>query len=126
MARVRISLDGAWEFTPDPTNTYQPDRLPEMRPIRVPGGWETEFPADASAFGRGWYRKKVVIPPEWEGRVLFLRFGAVNYHCWVWVNNVPVGEHEAGNPPFHFRVDPHMRPGGENTIVVKVVHPAHA
>lgn len=126
MARVRISLDGTWEFAPDPTNQYQPDRLPDMRPIRVPGGWETEFPADASAYGRGWYRKTIVIPPEWEGRALFLRFGAVNYHCWVWVNGVPVGEHEGGYTPFHFRVDPHMRSGGENTIVVKVVHPAHA
>jgi hypothetical protein len=125
MARVRIFLDGTWEFTPDPQNLYQPDRLPAMRPIRVPGGWETEFPSERAPFVRGWYRKSVGIPPEWAGRALFLRFGAVNYHCWVWVNGVLVGEHEGGYTPFQFRVDDAMRPGEENSIVVKVVHPAH-
>ena len=31
MSRVKISLDGPWEFAPDPKDVYQPDRLPEMR-----------------------------------------------------------------------------------------------
>jgi hypothetical protein len=126
MSRVKISLDGAWEFAPDPKDVYQPDHLPEMRTITVPGGWETQFPAEAGAFGRGWYRKRIAVPADWRDRAIFLRFGAVNYYCRVWVNGEPVGEHEGGYTPFYFRVDPFIRPGAENTVVVKVVHPAHA
>jgi hypothetical protein len=126
MARVRLSLDGIWEFAPDPKDLYQSDRLPQMRSITVPGGWETQFPSEAGAFGRGWYRKTVFIPPDWRDRAVFLRFGAVNYHCRVWVNGTLVGEHEGGYTPFDFRIDPQLKQDAENEIVVRVVHPAHA
>src|ERR1051326_2496884 len=55
MPRVRISLNGPWEFVPDPKDAYQPDHLPAMRPIAVPGGWENQFPGEAGTFGRAWY-----------------------------------------------------------------------
>ena len=127
MSRVKISLDGRWEFTPDPGQAYAPDRLPEMRPIEVPASWETQFPpSEAGKFGRGWYRKRFEAPADWSGRAVFLHFGAVNYYCQVWVNGQPVGEHEGGYTPFYFRIDPALRPGAENVLVVSVVHPAHA
>jgi glycosyl hydrolase family 2 len=127
MSRVKISLDGRWEFTPDPGEAYSPDRLPEMRTIEVPASWETQFPpAEVGKFGRGWYRKRFEAPADWSDRAVFLHFGAVNYFCQVWVNGQLVGEHEGGYTPFYFRIDPHLRPGEENALVVKVVHPAHA
>ncbi len=63
MSRVKISLDGRWEFTPDPGEAYAPDRLPEkMRTIAVPASWETQFsPSEAGKFGRGWYRKRFEV-----------------------------------------------------------------
>jgi Glycosyl hydrolases family 2, sugar binding domain/Glycosyl hydrolases family 2, TIM barrel domain/Glycosyl hydrolases family 2 len=126
MPRVRISLNGPWEFVPDPNDAYQPDTLPGMRSITVPGGWENQFPGKAGTFGRAWYRKRFGVPAEWSSRTVFLHFGAVNYHTEVWVNGTSVGEHEGGYTPFYFRIDPHLRPDEENTLVVKVVHPAYA
>ena len=126
MPRVRISLNGPWEFVPDPKDTYQPDNLPAMRTIAVPGGWENQFPGEAGNFGRAWYRRRFFAPPEWAEHALFLHFGAVNYHTQVWVNGTLVGEHEGGYTPFYFRIDPYVRIGEENTLVVKVVHPAYA
>src|SRR2546425_31207 len=109
MPRVRVSLNGPWEFAPDPKDAYRPDNLPAMRPITVPGGWEHQFPGEAELFGRAWYRKRFHAPPEWTGHVVFLHFGAVNYHCRVWVNDALIGEHEGGYTPFSFRIDPHLR-----------------
>jgi hypothetical protein len=121
MSRVKVSLDGAWEFTPDPKEAYGPERLPEMRPIQVPASWETQFTdAEVGKFGRGWYRKRFAVPSDWGGRAVFLHFGAVNYFSKVWVNGQVVGEHEGGYTPFY------LRPGEDNTLVVQVVHPAHA
>lgn len=127
MSRVKISLDGLWEFTPDPKEAYGPDRLPEMRTIQVPGNWETQSTsAEVGKFGRGWYRKRFDVPADWGERAVFLHFGAVNYYSQVWVNGERVGDHEGGYTPFYFRIDPHLRPGQENVLVVQVVHPAHA
>jgi len=126
MPRSRVSLNGRWEFVPDPKDAYLPDNLPATRPITVPGNWENQFPDEAGKFGRAWYRRRFHAPAEWCDRAVFLHFGAVNYSCQVWINDALVGEHEGGYTPFYFRIDPHLRPGEENTLVVKVVHPAYA
>jgi hypothetical protein len=127
MGRVRLSLNGAWEFFPDPGNQFTQERLPERGcTLVVPGSWEREFPGNEGVLGRGWYRRTIEIPATWREQAVFLRFGAVNYYCQVWVNGQVVGEHEGGYTPFAFRVDPVLKPGEPNTIVVKVVHPGHA
>jgi hypothetical protein len=127
MSRVKLSLNGPWEFTPDPKDQYRADALPsQMETMDVPGNWERKFPKDAGVFGRAWYRKRVEIPSGWDDRAVFLHFGAVNYYCQVWVNGAFVGDHEGGYTPFHFRIDPVLPARGDLDVVVKVVHPAHA
>jgi len=127
MSRVTLSLNGPWEFVPDPKDQFRPDSLPQrMATIEVPGSWEGQFPSEAGVFGRGWYRRRVEIPADWAGRAVFMRFGAVNYYCQVWVNNAFVGDHEGGYTPFSFQVDRFLNGRRDVEIVVKVVHPVHA
>ena len=40
-----------------------------------------------------------------------LRFGAVDYHATVWLDNIRVGEHEGGYTPFSFDVTELLRDG---------------
>jgi len=127
MSRVKLSLNGAWDFVPDPKDQLRPDALPDQASqIEVPGSWEGQFPSQAGVFGRAWYRRRVEVPADWQGRAVFLRFGAVNYYCQVWVNGKFVGQHEGGYTPFHFRVDPYLDGRAEVEILVKVVNAAHA
>jgi glycosyl hydrolase family 2 len=127
MSRVKQSLNGPWTFVPDPKDQYRPHTLPERAgTIQVPGSWEADFPTEAGVFGRAWYQRRVEIPPDWQGRAVFLRFGAVNYYCQVWVNGAYVGDHEGGYTPFEFRIDPYLDGKREVDLVVKVLHPAHA
>src|SRR5437879_1414069 len=100
MGRVRLSLDGTWDFIPDPKNEYAADRLPQaVHHVQVPGSWEQAFPGHEGVLGRAWYRCVVEIPKEWKEQVVFLRFGAVNYYCQVWVNGQLAGDHEGGYTP---------------------------
>jgi hypothetical protein len=127
MSRVKLSLNGSWDFVPDPKDQFRADALPEkLQQIEVPGSWEAQFPSEAGVFGRAWYRRRVEVPRNWRNRRVFLHFGAVNYYCQVWVNGAFVGDHEGGYTPFHFRVDPYLGEDQEVAVVVKVVHPAHA
>jgi hypothetical protein len=47
MTRKRISLDGSWEFLPDPDQSFQLNTLADARTprrsIRVPGPWQAQF-----------------------------------------------------------------------------------
>ena len=43
--------------------------------------------------GIGWYTTRVAVPDDWKDRRIFLRFGAVDESCWVYVNGAPAGEH---------------------------------
>ena len=51
-----------------------------------------------------WYAKNLTVPPEWKGKRILLRFGAVDYLATVWVNGTKVGTHTGGYTPFAFDI----------------------
>ena len=124
-----LPLDGTWEIIFDHKNEgkgklwYMNDAFekhPARQEIPVPGCWEeTEKDYEGVAF----YRRKFMVPGNWEGRTAELRFDAVNYLSEVWINDQVVGFHEGGFTPFKFRVDGLIRPGEENTLILRVVGP---
>lgn len=127
IGREKLTLNGTWEFIPDPKDEYAADRLPgATQRIQVPGSWEDALPEEERSLGRAWYRREIEVPASWRGRAVFLRFGAVNYYCQVWVNGSYAGDHEGGYTPFALRVDPFLRFGETNALVVKVIHPGAA
>ena len=64
-----------------------------------------------------WYRRTFTLPPAARGRRVLLHFGAVDYHCRVWVNEQLVGEHKGGYTSFHLDITDALRES-ENTLVV--------
>lgn len=64
-----------------------------------------------------WYHRTVALTKEQLSGRSFLRFGAVDYHCEVWVNGKPAGKHDGGYSSFGFEVTALLHPG-ENVIVV--------
>jgi hypothetical protein len=127
--RERLSLDGAWQFTPDPERRLDPAALAgaELRTIQVPGPWQAQFPDLRDYTGLAWYRRtfrwrEPAAPVEAE-TIHLLHFGAVDYHATVWLNGAKVGEHEGGYLPFELDVSSALRLDGENELVVRVVDP---
>ena len=68
-----LSLDGSWDFVPDPDGRLGPDRLPAGSPILVPGPWEAQR-TDPYGIVRGWYRRSFTAPASWPDGTLILRF----------------------------------------------------
>ena len=60
MARERMPLDGAWEFTFDRDGAVDyeaTNHITEWRTIQVPGPWQAQFDDLRQAAGTGWYRR---------------------------------------------------------------------
>ncbi|RLA89237.1 MAG: hypothetical protein DRG34_03925, partial [Deltaproteobacteria bacterium] len=126
--RESLSLDGTWQIIFDrhnegrQTEWFREGSFPKekTREITVPSCWElTEKDYEGVAF----YRRTFVVPATWEGKVVRLRFAAVNYLAEGWLNHKAVGFHEGGFTPFEFRVDKLIKAGGENTLILRVAGP---
>jgi beta-galactosidase/beta-glucuronidase len=66
-----------------------------------------------------WYRRRVTIPADWDGRRVLLHFQAVDYDTTVWVNGVEVGRHRGGFSPFTCDLRSVAAPGDTIAIVVR-------
>ena len=51
-----------------------------------------------------WYQRELMVPDTWQDKRLLLHFGAVDYHCWVYINHQLVGNTLADTPHFLFDV----------------------
>ena len=54
--------------------------------------------------GPGWYRRNITIPKNWQGKVIWLKFGGVHRYADVWVNGKHVGTHIAYVSPFKYDI----------------------
>ncbi|MFT3997113.1 MAG: glycoside hydrolase family 2 TIM barrel-domain containing protein [Asticcacaulis sp.] len=91
------------------------DRGPQMS---VPGAWNSATPELRYYDGLIWFQRKFVSKPLNGGRA-FLRFEAVNYKAYVYVNGKEVGRHEGGFTPFVVEVTGALK-DGENRLSVGV------
>ncbi|HOF39975.1 MAG TPA: glycoside hydrolase family 2 TIM barrel-domain containing protein, partial [Candidatus Hydrogenedentes bacterium] len=126
-----LDLDGAWEFRLDPASVGEAEgwnsgsaSFPDA--IQVPGAWDAQgFGGETpkmhhSHVGKGWYRRTVDIPADWQGRRLFLCFGGVYRSAKVWVNGEFAGAHLGYVSDFEFEITPHAVAGQPCRIVVLV------
>ena len=104
--RAEVSLDGIWRFIPAAEGMAGPPKL-GWAYIKVPGGWQgspnrrSDFvsvgggpqwdPYDGARVARAWYERQVLIPAEWQGRTISLRFDRVCTDAMVYVNGTPCG-----------------------------------
>lgn len=128
--RSSRSLNGQWQLRRDAEDvgtaeawydtTEWPDDSDRFS-VSVPSAWEeTDELRDYT--GVVWYRRSVDIDSVPEGKRLFLRFGAVDYHATVYVNGTECGDHRGGYLPFEVDVTDALE-AGENVVTVRVDDP---
>jgi hypothetical protein len=115
IAPQHISLSGSWDFRLDEEHTW--------RPIPVPGCWEA-IGVRKDHSGPAWYRARFAVPPEWAGARLWLRFGAISYHCAISVNGRAVGEHTGMWDSFAVEITDAVAPGQQAELLLRVQKPA--
>ena len=76
-----------------------------------------ELPADNNPVGS--YRHTFTVPADWNGREIYLRFGAVSSAFYLWVNGRIVGYNEGSKDPAEFDVTRYVH-AGTNTLAVEV------
>lgn len=123
------TLNGPWQFEFDDANRglaegWESGARPFSKTILVPFCFESKKSGigDTSFHPWIWYRRQVTLPASWKGRRVHLKFGAVDYRAWVWVNGRLAGSHEGGHVPFGFEIT-HLLKDGPHTIVVRAEDP---
>lgn len=102
-------LDG-WEFSFD-NKKWQPINVPFCPQSRLSGIGYTDFIREC------FYRRKLTA--EANGKRIMLHFGAVDYHCSLYVNGKYVGGHTGGYTPFALDITDFMHQG-ENDLLLCV------
>jgi len=118
------SLNGPWHFKCDPGDSGLQrgwpfdsraidDRInvPFCPESRLSGIGETDFMKVV------WYCRHFDVPDAWCGQRVLLHFGAVDWSCRVWVNDVEVGQHVGGSSSFCLDITESL--GAENRVVVR-------
>jgi len=128
-----------------PVNFYQTDySVAEWHDIKVPGNWEVQgfgvpkymnhpfefspretptppvldyLPIETNPVGS--YRTSFSVPSDWDGRAVYLHFGAVKSAMYVWVNGERVGYSQGSKTPAEFEITQYLR-SGENILAVEV------
>jgi beta-glucuronidase len=86
--------------------------------MAVPGAWNAATPELRYYDGLVWFQRKFPATPQ-PGTRRFLRFEAVNYRAYVYLNGKEIGRHEGGFTPFVLEVTDALR-AGENRLTVGV------
>jgi beta-galactosidase len=130
-ARPVLDLDGAWSFRLDPENlgeqkAWFAPTVSFPSPIQVPGAWDAQgFGEETEKLrhnyvGKGWYRRHVTIPAEWQEKQVFVCFGGVYRSAKVWVDGKFAGEHLGYISDFEFDITSFVEAGQESEVVVLV------
>ncbi len=119
------NLNGSWDFAFDFGDSGEQRHMYEAK-AEYPEKIVVPFCPESRLSGLGhidfisavWYRRSITLTEaQCAGRV-FLRFGAVDYHATIYVNEEKAGRHTGGYASFGIEITKFVHPG-ENLIVVQ-------
>lgn len=116
------SLDGNWLFNPQPPTGFEYDPPTEnndgWQKLRVPSEWYMHsFEVEKHQWAG--YFKKFTLPKDWEGKSVYIHFGAVNSECKLYINGKYAGKHIGTMTEFSFDITPYII-ADENSIALYV------
>ena len=110
----------------------------KWRTVKVPGNWElqgfdnpvyvnvsNEFksnpPYAPTEFNPvGHYIYEFGVPESWQGRNVYINFGAVKSAMYLWINGHFVGYSEDSKTPAEFDITPYLNKKGGNRLAMRV------
>ncbi len=119
------NLNGLWEYAITEAGEVKPAAMDGQ--ILVPFAVESSLSGVMKSVGQEkelWYQRGISIPSAWKGKNVLLHFGAVDWRCEVWLNDIKVGSHQGGYDAFSFDITPFLEKTAEQKLVVKVWDPS--
>lgn len=110
---VPIYVNHQYEFS-----DYKHPVSPEMKFVddiypAEPG----KVPHDYNPVGS--YRRTFTVPESWDGRQIFIQFGAVKSAFYLWINGEKVGYSQGSKTPAEWDITPYLKKG-ENIVAAEV------
>ncbi len=125
--RTELSLDGIWQVCRyDDSNMdkspYEPvidiPDNPVWRGIKVPSNMRSVSELDLAH--RVWYRCRVDIPRDFQGKSFILNFSGTNWIASVIVNGKMVGYHKSTRIPWKLDITDAVKTGQVNEIMIGI------
>lgn len=109
-----MNLNGEWDFSFD-TDTFD-------KKIIVPYVYQSKLSRIniQDAHETVWYRRSFKLPESMKDKRTILHFGAVDYYCKVWVNDIFIKEHVGGHISFDMDISHALQPDS-NVITVQAI-----
>lgn len=116
-AREVYTLNEGWRFFFADETTSDNARI-----VSIPHTWNRSAAGCNGPYRRtsAHYFNTLVVPAEWEGKRLFIKFYGVQHTADLFVNGSLAGEHRGGATAFTFEITDRVRCGSENTLMVVV------
>jgi len=67
-----------------------------------------------------WYHRRIEVPAVWQGKRIFLHFGAVDFESEIYLDGKSIAFHFGGTSSFSADLTPYVRPGMSHDLVVRV------
>lgn len=120
-----LNLNGLWDFRFDRQNAGENEKWYEKsesfdRKILVPFPWGSKLSGVENEADIAWYKRQIEIPSEWDGKRIFIIFGASDWITKVWLDGNPLGSYQGGYTPFEFEITPYIKKGLKQDLVVRV------
>lgn len=98
--------------------------------VSLPHDWSVGQPLSPSLAsgtgylpgGTGWYRKRLLVPADHAGKMVYLYFEGVYNRSEVYINGVLLGKRPNGYISFLYDATSHVEFGKENVIAVRADH----
>ena len=88
--------------------------------ILVTFPWGSRLSGVSNESNVAWYSRKIEIPANWDGKKVFLIFGASDWKTTVWLDGQQLGTYQGGYTPFEFDITSYLKIGQPQILVVKV------
>jgi beta-galactosidase len=116
--RLVINLNENWEFHKGPQGVKE-----NWEAINLPHTWNAKDGTDGgNNYYRGdsWYQKEIIIPKGYQGRSLYIQFGAANKEAEVFVNGKSIFTHIGGYTAFTVEITNDVNYGQKNLIAIRI------
>lgn len=80
----------------------------------------SELPLKTQYLGSAWYKLKFQVTRKWPEEKVWLKLGAVNPSCEVWINGEYIGSVSQPGVPTRFDITERIRYEGVNDITIRV------
>ena len=130
--RERLLFDQDWKFLlGDPAGAEAVSfDTAAWRTLDLPHDWSIEGKMNPQSVedgsggyrdgGVAWYRRAFAVPASWNGKRVGIEFEGVYMNATVYINGTQLGAHPYGYTTFSYDLTPHLKPGPNNVLAVRV------